>query len=664
MIPFYRLFMLALLLLTMALGLRDITANAIWLDETWSVYNAGGSPYEPLSPLGIVNRVATEDPRNAAPMYHLLLGGWGSLAGWSAFAIRYSSLLYGLLAVAFTYRLARDMASPLAGLGATVALGTSALFIYFTHELRTYMLATLMTPIAVWCYWRLIHARRPSIILQIGFVISLLGLLYTHYLAAVALAGIGLYHLLFVRKDRRWLRPVILMGIAGLLFLPWLGVIATGMQLNAEQPKDPGVYDLAQTLDRLIYFFGSNTPALLALTVGLAVFSVWSPENSRGLKPPGYEKIKPTKGAGKARKSDWTVGIISGQSFSSVVRRFAPLFFALVAIICILIAQSTFRLIVPGRERYLLMLWPLLAVVVGIGIAYPAQNDSKTPFAWRFGGSIALLFLWLVVNLQGTLNGQLTRDIDGANALPWDVLRQTLEAEAEPGDAAAINITVYNWALEVQTADYHLRDLPVRHILMQNLFADDFPEAVREFVDDAPNIWVGLDKRLPLQGGYDEFVSVLAGHYISCGVVLDVPRLRLDWYKRFPESAFNPDDAVMRFGDGIALTYVDVPTPQSGQPLRPLLTWSLADDVSRGTYSVALHVIDSLGTPQAQMDYGLPDDSLACRQTEIPVENLPAGDYTLTIIVYNWATGERLPGLITPTGEMGEQLPLTHFIIP
>lgn len=619
---FYRFFMLALLLVTMALGLRDITTNAIWLDETWSVYNAGGAPYEPLSPLGIINRVATEDPRNAAPMYHLLLSGWGSLVGWSAFAIRYSSLVYGLLAVAFTYRLTRDMASPLAGLGAAVAIGTSALFIYFTHELRTYMLATLMTPMAVWCYWRLIHARRPSIILQIGFVISLLGLLYTHYLAAAALVGIGLYHLLFVQKDRRWVRPVMLMGIAGLLFLPWLGVIATGMQLNAEQPKDPGVYDLAQTLDRLIYFFGSNTPALLALTVGLAIVWTWK------------------------------------------TRRFAPLFLAIVAIICILVAQSTFRLILPGRERYLLMLWPLLSVVIGIGIAYPVQSDSKTPFAWRLGGSLALLILWLVINIQGTLNGQLTRDIDGANALPWDVLRQTLEAEAQSGDAVAINITVYNWALEVQTADYHLRDLPVRHTLMQNLFADDFPEAVREFVDDAPNVWVGLDKRLPLQGGYDEFVNALAGQYVSCGVVLDVPRLRLDWYKRFPESAFNPDDAVMRFGDGIALTYADVPVPQPGEPLRPLLIWSLADDVPRGTYSVALHVIDSSGTPQAQMDYGLPDDSLACRQTEIPVENLPPGDYTLTIIVYNWATGERLPGLITTTGETGEQLSLTHFTIP
>lgn len=653
MTPFYRFFTFALLLLTMALGLRDITTNAIWLDETWSVYNAGGEPYEPLSPVGIINRVATEDPRNAAPMYHLLLSGWGAVVGWSAFAIRYSSLLYGLLAVAFTYRLARDMASPLAGLGAAVVVGTSALFIYFTHELRTYMLATLMVPMAVWCYWRLIHAKRPSIILQIGFVISLLGLLYTHYLAAVALVGIGLYHLLFVGKDRRWLRPVILMGIAGLLFLPWLGVIATGMQLNAEQPKDPGVYDLPQTLERLVYFFSSNAPVLLVLTVGLAVFSVWSPENSRGLKPPGYKKIKPTKGAG-------TAGLIRRQP--SIVQRFAPLFFALVGIVCILIAQSAFRLNVPGRERYLLMLWPLLAVVIGIGIAYPAQSHPKS--WWWFGGSFALLVVWLVVNLQGTFNGQLTRDIDGANALPWDVLRDTLEAKAEPDDAVVINITVYNWVLEIQTADYHLRGLPIRHTLMQNLFTEDFATAVPAFVDGADNVWVGVDKRMPSQGGYEEFVSALDGEYIACGTVLDVPRLRLDWYKRFPESAFNPDDAVMRFGEGVALTYADIDAPENGRPLNALLTWSLTDDVPRGTYSVALHLLDSSGTPQAQVDYGLPDESLACRQTEIPTANLPNGDYTLTAVVYNWATGERSLGLLSESGETGEQLPLAHFTIP
>ena len=52
-----------------------------------------------------------------------------------------------------------------------------------------------------------------------------IGLLYSHYLGALLLPVLGLFHLLFVPKNRRWWRPVLLFGLAGLvaaLQLPFL----------------------------------------------------------------------------------------------------------------------------------------------------------------------------------------------------------------------------------------------------------------------------------------------------------------------------------------------------------------------------------------------------------------------------------------------------------
>ncbi|MBL8165897.1 MAG: glycosyltransferase family 39 protein, partial [Anaerolineae bacterium] len=549
------------LLLMLALGLRGIDANAIWLDETWSIYNAGGAHYGPLSPLGIIQRVATEDPRNAAPLYHLLLAGWGSLVGWTAFAARASSLLFGLLAVAWTYRLGRDLDTPLAGLGAALLLSTSGLFLYFTHELRTYMLATVFVPAALVVYGRLWRARRPSLLLYAGFVTALLGLLYTHYLAALTFAALIGYHVLSLiprlplQRERgnnhtgisaRWWRITLAMGVAAALFLPWLGTLMAGMQLNAEQPKEVA-YDAAQTLARLAELLSGGQPVLLLATLGLALLA----------------------------------------------RRWRIWFFAAFALAGTLLANALFTLLIPGRERYLLMLWPLLAVLIGVGVALPTSvGTGYIPSLRnrRWAGlalSAALLLAWAVAGLSATLDGLLLRDLDGNNALPWDVLARTLAAEASPGDAAAVNITAYNWALEVQTADYHLHGLPLAFTLVEELPAEGFDAAARAFVGDAPRVWLGVDKRLPSRGGDAAFAAALAGQYVPCGIVFDLPRLRLDRYEQLPADAFEPGALGLgRFGEGITLVYADL-TPQSA-----LLAWRLDDSVPRGTYSVALHVVD------------------------------------------------------------------------
>jgi hypothetical protein len=606
------------LLVIFWLGGRALTTNAIWLDETWSLYNAGGAQYGPLSPVEIIQRVSTQDPRNAALVYHLLLAGWGALVGWSAFAVRASSLLCGALALAWTYRLGRVMLSPLAGLSAAILMGASVLFVYFQHELRTYMLATACVPFTLWGYWQIAHSARPGRWSQAGFLLGLLGLLYTHYLAAVIIPGIGLYHLLFVPKTRRWWRSVILMALAGLLFLPWLGTLVAGMQLNAGEAADLRKQALTPSglLERLVTLFSSGAPGLLAIAVGLAL------------------------AAGRQKRADV----------------FAPWLFAGVGVVGVLLANALFYILVPGRERYLLMIWPLLALVVGMGIAYLARIRLRAL-------AYLVLLTWLVLGARANLDGALTQAIDGANALPWDTLARALARDAQPGDAVAVHITTYNWVLEIQTADYHLHGLSVRFALLQSLPDADFAAAARQFVGEAGQVWLGLDKRLPASTRLDEFAGALSGQYAPCGTVFDLPRLRLERYKRLPASAFDPATAVLRFDDGVSLTYADLTPPGTGGALNVLLAWALSDHTPRGTYSAALHVVDAADRLVAQADYGLPDSAIACRQTTIPLDLLPPGDYRLLVIVYKWAGGARLNGSVVATGARGDRLPLGQFTL-
>lgn len=614
------LWIVPLLWITTWLGARGLDADAIWLDETWSLYTAGGAHYGPISPAAIIDRVAHEEVRSAGPGYVLALAGWGQAVGWTAFAARALSLLCGLLAVAWTYRLGQAVISPLAGLAAAAVLGTSAFFIYFTHELRAYMMATAFVPAALWCYWRLLHAPRLSWSLCVGWVVALLGLLYVHYLAAVGIAAVGVYHLLAVRKDRRWWQITGLMLLAGLLFVPWLGPLHDGMALAEDSTTGGGhvVLPPEKTLDRLAHYFGGGSDALLALVLVLALagLAVWGAR-------------------GRAARIVWVWG--------------------LVALGAVLAANARFEIFGPGRERYLLLLWPLLALLAGLGVTCCQRR-------WNRAGRLitwALLAVWLVNGIQTSRDPAFTSHLDGAQALPWDDLAAAVRREAAPDDAVVVSVTVPDWVMEITTAEYHLHGLPVRFALAQSLPSGDLTKIVADFVDGAGQVWLGLDKRMPPDAGYESFIAALPYHYRLCRTVFDQPRLRLDLYRRLPAMAFDIPMARGRFGDGIALTYNDVtpvsPVP-SGETIHVVVAWAVDEAVPVERYSVALHLIDMAGNLAAQADYGLPGRGVNCREVSISLRDLPPGVYHLWAVVYAWETGERLPSEDRVTGERSDRL--------
>ncbi|NWG16081.1 MAG: glycosyltransferase family 39 protein [Chloroflexi bacterium] len=609
---------LPVLLLMTWFGARGLAADTYWLDEIWSLDFAGAAHFGPLSPLEIWNRTGAE--AFSGPTYPLLLSAWGWQVGWTPYAARTSSLLLGVLAAALVYRLGRDLAAPGVGLVAAGAVGVSALYAYFLHELRNYTLTTVLLTVMLWAYWRIITDKRPpGRWLKIGLVAGGAALLYTHYYVALALPALALYHLTLAPKNRRWWLVVLLMFIGGVLFLPWAVLALQALsQMDALQASIVGEGFLTppQMVERTLIFFSNNAVWLLIPALGLSLL--------------GLRRWR------RATIMIWflTVAMLAG----------------------LMIANQRTTLIRPGRERYLLMLWPTLALLVGIGAAALWQTRLRL-------AAPLLAAAWLVIGIQANLDGGLTRDTDGAQALPWDALARALADGAQPDDAVMVHVTTYNWVLEFQPAEYHLYGLPVRFDLLAMYYGDNFPQAARDFVDGAAQVWVGLDKRLPPGDSLDRFTQTLAGVYAPCGVVFDLPRMRLDLYRRFPPSAFDAEhSAILRFGSSIALTYADVPPPTPGAPLVTTLVWALGADVPPYTYSVALHLENAAGELVAQSDYGLPLEAVACRQTDLPVDGLPSGEYTLLATVYDWASGARLPAK-TATGETADRQPVARVTL-
>jgi 4-amino-4-deoxy-L-arabinose transferase-like glycosyltransferase len=601
-----------LLLITTWLGARGLNSDPYWLDEVWSVYNAGGAHTGPLSPAELWIRNAFENPRNAVG-YHFLLAGWGALVGWTPFATRASSLLYGVIAVAWTYRLGRDLATPMAGLAAAVFVGTSAFFVYYLHELRTYSLSVLLTVVVVCTYWRIISSRTPSSWFYGGFLLAVVGILYTYYLAGVIVGTLALYHLLFVPKTRKWWAVPALVGIAGVLFLPWLGAMLAGLELaTGDELLHAQSLSAGELIGNLAYYFSNGVILLVAILMVSAL----------------------RKGA----RTAW--------------------FFVLVSVALVIVVNSRLQVIAAGRERYVLMLWPLIAVVCGVGL------DKL----WKFPGrttAIPFLGVWALIGIYTSLGSDFTRDIPGAQPLPWDAVANVLAVEASAEDAIIVHSPVGNWVWEITTSDYYLHDVPARFTLLESLSgatAAELRESEREFVAGASQVWVGLDKRVPPAAVFAELEQTLSEGFVSCGIVLDLPRMSLSQYIRRP-IGLTPDSAVMRFGDGVTLAYNSPLPEQASRSLDMSLIWAVSPTVPPYTYSVALHVVDAKDHLVGQQDYGLPVETLACRKSTIALSDLPAGEYTLMAAVYRWETGERLSGILATTGQQGDRLPIGTFTI-
>ncbi len=523
--------LVGLLLIVAALGTHGLRAKPIWYDEYWSLYYAGSTPqYGPASIGETWERVAVTEDTNP-PGYYLLLNLWGQLAGWSVFATRAFSLLLGLLAVAWIYRLGADLGGPVAGIGAAVGLGLSAFFVSYTYALRAYALYVLLVTLLLWAYWRVIHARHTRLS-AVLLVLAAAGLLYTHFMAVSLLAALGLYHLLIVRKDRRWWIVAGLAVLAGLLFLPWAQIaLRASREVSADPSRDFYALDSFSLFVTTLNTFSNSSLALLAIFGCFAL---------------------------RARGRGFVIFLALGTLGLSLL----------------LNAQLHFI----ADARYMFALWPLLALLVGLGTAAMARTRLHPALPLGLWGLAGLaLSLGLTPTQAGTQTTIQTH-------LNWDTLAARLAADVEPGDAVIYTLpqnTPY-W-LHAPVAEYYLYDLaaqidpfprwlrpasplpdriPLRLHLVESeptTAPADFQAQAETLLAEGGPLWMAYNPTLPPSPfALPAFYATLndAG-YAACDPMSAQPDLSLTLYARLKGVA--PD---LRFGEGINVSLLD-PLPQS-----------------------------------------------------------------------------------------------------
>ncbi len=249
-----RIFFIAILLLAAALRFYRLDGQSLWNDEGNSVRLAQRS-------LALVTAGAAGDIH--PPGYYYLLWVWIRLFGDSEFAARSLSATLGLLLVAVTYALGRQLDRPALGLVAAFLAAVSPFQVYYSQEARMYILVTLIGAAATFFFIRLVRQEgrkavknKSQLVNYLAYALLTTAGLYSHYsypvVVAVHHAIYGLWLLTTWRRDRvgaRLLRWGAAQLGALLLFAPWLPTAwpkLTGYSAISE--AHPPAHILAQAL--------------------------------------------------------------------------------------------------------------------------------------------------------------------------------------------------------------------------------------------------------------------------------------------------------------------------------------------------------------------------------------------------------------------------------
>ena len=600
------LWVITILLLVTWLAVQHLQ-GAFWVDEVISEDRAGAPLYGARTPAEIWEHTA-QTTYDQVPGYYMLLALWGNLLGWSEFSARLLSLMVGLLGVAWTYRLGREMHSPLAGLSAAVALGASALFIVFLHEARTYALLVLLGAVTIWLYWRII-TRPTGRLTQAALVLFAAALLYAHYFAALLVFSICLYHLLFRPKNWEWWRIVILMGLAGILFLPWfLTQFDVVDGANSQPWRQAMGMTIPEITDELLGFFSNNSLAFL-LFMGIFAFQI-------------------------RRRSTRLI------------------WFLLLAPITIALAVNAWigMLVSP---KFLLYLWVPMSLLFGFGTANLARKGVQPAF---------ILLPWLLIGVWNTVNWQ----EDPIKYIEWNVLHEQLAGQTQVEDAVVFHLHATRWDGDHRRAMTHyFSDFPEKPLLLWSwpeASDDPYLEGANRAADGAARIWSSYDPRYVHQRLSKFNSEMIKRGFADCGRFATDPVMAVDLFAAQPQSPMPYQFGADRYDDGIGMNVLGTLPRTLHDRLRLPVGWRIGTDVPVNTYSFALHLFDDTGALAAQHDVGLPPAyEFGCQVIEF--DPLPPGNYELTLMVYAWETGEKLGALDTLNGETGDHVMLGTFTV-
>jgi hypothetical protein len=609
--------LIGLLWLVWWAGLYGADADAIWQDEAWTAYYIGAIPQSGGAGVpDLFARMAAEaHHENNPPTYYLLLLGWAHLTGWSDVTLRWLSVFITLVGVAAVYRTAHDTSNVATGLVAAWVFGLSGFTLTYAHDMRMYALSLMLAALGFWAYNRYTSRHRHSWGWGLLIAVCAAGLVYTHYYNALIMLPLGIYHLFAGRKRAGYWGVFGWTGAAVVAFLPYAPTVLGRSQqfLSATDTIIPD-WTAADIAYMLLDGFANGLPWLLIVPLSGAVLAIWRPQNTD-----------------ERRVALWALSI------------------ALMGIVMIATTQAITGIIL--HVRYLLTLWVPLALAVAFGL----NRIGRPMLTGAFIVAWAVMGVWAGTNpaVHWRYTDPTTNELFRTD-LRWDNTGDILAAEVSSYDAVLMSVSDYYPFFQRRVAGFYLRDVDGRALFAE--FTDNPAVDIRYFLQEAAQVWLVRAADQPASMGYTVAQDYAEHAYALCEI-RTVGDITLERYAITAACCAPPDTPQATFAQGVTL-YQTTLEP-TGDNLDVWQSWAVPDSFDIGGYSVGLYLLDADGNVTVQADYPLPDAPV-CPTVRLPVKDIPDGDYSLRVSVYDWRTLDTL----TPLDAAQIPLPLAELRFP
>ncbi len=586
-----------LVVIAFLIATSDIQRESLWNDEAWTAW-AVRSPY-------IRDTLQRVQADVHPPLYFLLLGVFGRFSGDSVLALRWPSALFGMVALASTYAVGKQLFDRRTGILALILLGSASFFVYYTREARMYTLLMALAALSTLLYarWR----SRPTLWRTLFYGISVALLLYTHYAGALVIIT-HLLHAIIVQalsktgQRLKWYTLPLPYIAAFVLYLPWLPIFLTQMRSNPNGPLAiPVPTDWATVAALVLILTGGSWGLFIAPFVPSRAIPRLRQYGSQILLLVLWLLVTP-------------IGLLALNQW------FAPVY----------------------QVRYAIAMLPAVALLLAYGLRHihiPAWlRLGASNSRYLAAGVAAVLLLWLAV-VQLTVYQELW-----PSKPAWETTIADMIEARQPLDATITDLAAYS------PSAYYNRQLGLRRGLGLDLsWRLHTPAEVRSLVDKlqpSDSIWIALPvntaKSWQVAAQLDRERGI--NYRSSLGNMV---------FYNFNQTGTG--DLQFQFGDRIRL----LGTLPSDQPLTVntggelctelnLYTLTATDD----SFSVGLHLVDITGNINAaQWDNGFSTHAAGETVSLTPCLPIPAntspGAYHLELTVYNWETVERLAVLET-----------------
>jgi hypothetical protein len=607
------------LLLGFAAGAAGLNKDIVWWDELYSLGNMGAFD-PPYSPLQVVETVSRKSP-DQVPLYMILASQWSQRVGWAQVPVRYFSLLAGILALSFTYRIGADIFDRRAALVAVILLGSNALFIAQLHQMKVYALFSLLTIAHIWLYLRISKWGSTRLRLLL-FAASGIAAVYTHILAVILFAALLVQHLTFTRS-KVWLRFGAIWALCALSIIPYLSVLAGAVGTVSLGGGDP--IHIAELAAGLASALVNDVPLL------------WIPLAILG-------------------------GLILIRRKKTEVWRFIMV--VAVAIGLILGLSELARVIDAGRMRYYVFLIPLFAVIM-------AYFLTCTRYRWLLSASFALI--WVVgfgqVQQQGTSWAHDGRKSLYSHHPPLHRFTDALHGKKQEHDfmiGFAESRMVY-WTMKHgrSVADYYTQTVLGIDGFFVNarLRGEELREQISAAIGNNPFLLFAYNPH-EKSDVFDDVLTAIQANHKRCETLVDTDEAFIERYIVSWLSCDHEYQPIL-YENGIRIVDKFADFDRESESIRVVTGWEVADEAQLEEYNISIQILtpDWQKVRQAR-DRHLHNKILKWYVTDLSTAGLPPGDYRVVVILYDRdKSSSKVAGVDATTGDIGTSLPILHFTI-